>query len=339
MKGWFSVKPNLINESVINEDFDITFQSKVKITKALVTLSDVLRYTGEVRVENVVLGSYGIGVVSEVGSNFFDMKKGSKVYIEPTRNCGECFNCKSNDEFNCTDIQFAGSDYNGFLRDFISEKTSNLYILPESIPDKEALYVGKVALALSIIDRLNVEKGDHIAIIGGTTLGIILSELLIYYQAVPILIDDDKDNIAKAKKSGVYYALSDETKWLKDVTSITGGRMAKGVVCMSDSGISPKHAFSVASFGAPVVFSGTTHYNSSLSFLTALKKQLVLMFVNSGYGNTAASINLLANKAIDFSGITTEISTYKEVPMLFNKLSEKLNNNEKIPDVIVDLLK
>ena len=69
MKGWFSVKPNLINESVINEDFDITFQSKVKITKALVTLSDVLRYTGEVRVENVVLGSYGIGVVSEVGSN------------------------------------------------------------------------------------------------------------------------------------------------------------------------------------------------------------------------------------------------------------------------------
>ena len=339
MKGLHSVKPNILTELDITEGFDKTIESKVKITKALVTMQDVLHFTGENRVENIVLGSYGIGVISEAGNNLFDLEKGTRVYIEPEKQCGKCFNCKLGETNKCSDIQIAGEDYHGFLRDFATAESSKIFSLPESVSDFEALFIGKISIALSIINSLNIEKGDHIAIIGGTTLGIILAELLIYYQAVPILIDSNKENIEIAKKSGVYYTLSDDEKWIKDVTSITGGRMAKGVVYLTDSNIAVKTAFNVASFKAPIVFSGTSHRNCTFSFLTALKKQLVIMFINNGFSNTASSINLLANKALDFTYLKVNKESYSSIATKFKALAKDVANDEPITDTVVDMLK
>ncbi len=338
MKGWHCTKPNEIVENEIIENFDKTVSSKVKITKSLVTLADVLRFTGVNRVEDVVPCSVGIGVISEPGNNLFDLEKGTRVYIDPENYCSTCYNCKHGEMLKCTDVQLSGEDTDGFLRDFACVESHRLFRLPSNVSDFDALFIKDISVALSIINSLNVEKGDHIAIIGATNLGIILAELLIYYQAVPILLDTDEENIEIAKKSGIYYTLSDDDKWIKEVTNITGGRMAKGVVYMTDSDMLARTAFNVASFNAPVIFSGTTNKNNSFSFLNALKKQLVIMFINSGYGNTASSINLIANKAFDFSHLKIETSSYKQADVLFANLAKKLEKEEKLNYVVVDLL-
>ena len=59
-----------------------------------------------------------------------------------------------------------------------------------------------VELILSaIIERLNVHKGLHVAVFGANIVGNILSQLLIYHKAVPILIDEDESLLSTAAAS------------------------------------------------------------------------------------------------------------------------------------------
>ena len=339
MKGWKITEPLQLNEQEIAENQSVNSFSKVKITKALIMLADVLRYNGELDSNNYVLGSSGIGIVSETDANLFGLEKGKHVYIEPCRECKECYNCKNGTPTQCTDLQIAGEDFDGFLCDFINVDSNKLFVLPDSVPDFEALFINHIALAISVVDKLNIQKGDYVAIVGANNFGNILSQLLIYYQAVPIVVTDNEEDFKIAKDSGIYYVLGQNDNWQKEVNTITSGRMTKSVVYISDCGIPAAKAFALASFNASVAFVGTAYKNNPISFAQAIKKQLQILCINNGFGNTAASINLIANKAINLSYLKLDSTTYSQVPEAMQKMNEMLEKEDKIYETVVDLVK
>lgn len=336
MKGWVLEKPNTIVEKEI-VDSNLQFNSaKVKINMSLLTLSDALRFMGEEGSNNVALGSYGIGVISEADANLLDLEKGKHVYVDNIRCCTECYNCLKGEEEKCSNLQIAGSDYNGFLSDFRTEQTERIYALPESVDDFSALFIGYISNAIAVVDKLNVQKGDYVAIIGANNFGNILAQLLAYYQAVPIVCTQDEENYKMAKDSGIYYVLGKDDNWQKEVSSITGGRMASNVVYISDCEIPAVRAFNLASFNANVAFTGLSTKSNAISFTQAIKKQLVIHCVNNGYSNTAASINLLANKAIDLSFLKLKKGSYKDIENIFKSIAENLQKGEKFYEFVID---
>lgn len=337
MKGWQLVEPLQLKEKEVVESNENQSLCKVKITKSLITRSDVLRYNGDIAVDNVFLGSSGIGIVVEAPANLFGLEKGKRVYVEPNRECSECYNCKNGEYTNCSNLQIAGEDFNGFLCDFATAPSDKLFLLPDSVSDVDALYLGNISTALEIIDRLKVQKGDYVSIIGADNFSIILSQLLIYYQAVPIVMTLDKQNYDTAKNSGVYYVLGADDNWQKEVSIITGGRMTEKVVYVSDCNISSSKAFQMASYNATVIFTGAS-YNNTVPFLQAIKKQLNILCINNGFGNTASSINLLANKAVSLSNLNIQHSNYNNVPSVFKELNKSLDEDGKTADVIVETI-
>ena len=338
MKGWKIIKPLTLEEREVAEQSNVNALSKVKITKALITLSDVLRYTGEIDSNEVVLGSAGIGIVSEIEANLFGLEKGKHVYVEPNRECLECYNCKSENKSKCSNLLIAGEDFDGFLSDFISVDPGKLFILPESVPDLEALFIEHISLAISVVDKLGIQKGDYVAIVGANNFGNILAQLLIYYQAVPIILTTNDEDLKIAKDSGIYYALGADDNWQKEVSAITSGRMTKSVVYIADCNIPVTKAFNLASHNAGVAFTGVSFKNNSISFAQAVKKQLEIRCLNSGFGYTAASINLIANKAINLSHLKLDTTTYDAVPETLNKMSKTLQDEGKIYETVVDLV-
>lgn len=338
MKGWKIVAPFKIEKHEIAESPEQASLSKVKITKALIGLSDVLRYNGELDANNVVLGSSGIGIISETETNLFGVEKGRHVYIEPNRECNQCYNCKSGNFSKCANLQVAGEDFDGFLCDFISADNNKLFVLPDSVPDFEALFIEHISLAIAVVDKLGIEKGDYVAIVGANNFGNILAQLLIYYQAVPIVVASNEEDYKIAKDSGIYYVLGQDDNWQKEVASITSGRMTKSVVYISDCNIPATKAFALASHNASVAYTGISYKNNSFSFAQAIKKQLKILCINSGFGNTTTSINLIANKAINLSHLKLDTSTYDAVPETLKKMSESLENNDKIYETVVDLV-
>ncbi len=338
MTGWKIVEPFKIEEQEIAESAELGTLSKVKITKALIGLSDVLRYNGELDSNNVVLGSSGIGIISETDTNLFGLEKGRHVYISPNRECNECYNCKSGNTMKCANLQVAGEDFDGFLCDFAIVDNNKLFALPESVPDFEALFIEHISLAISVVDKLNIEKGDYVAVVGANNFGNILAQLLIYYQAVPIVVTNNNEDFKIAKDSGIYYVLGQDDNWQKEVAAITSGRMTKSVVYISDCNIPATKAFSLASYNASVAYTGISYKNNSFSFAQAIKKQLEILCINTGFGNTATSINLIANKAINLSHLKLDHAPYNSVPLAFKKMHETLENDGKIYETVVDLV-
>jgi threonine dehydrogenase-like Zn-dependent dehydrogenase len=297
-----------------------------------------LRYNGEIDSNGVVLGSSGIGIVSETEANLFGLEKGKHVYIEPNRACDECYNCKSGNKQKCSSLQIAGEDFDGFLADFAHVDASQLFLLPDSVPDLEALFINHISLAISVVDKLGIQKGDYVAIVGANNFGNVLAQLLIYYQAVPIVLTNNEEDYKIAKDSGIYYVLGPEDNWLKEVSSITSGRLTKSVVYIADCNIPSQKAFALAAYNACVAYTGVSYKNSSISFAPAIKKQLEILCINSGFGNTAASINLIANKAINLSHLKLDSSHYSNIPETLKGMNETLNEKDKIYETIVDMI-
>ena len=338
MKGWKLIDAMTLKESELTEPEETNTSSKVRITKALVTLSDVLRFRGDIDAEKIALGSSGIGIVSETQANLFGLEKGKHVYIEPVRECGACYNCKNGDYEKCQNFLVAGEDYDGFLCDFMTVPNDKLFVLPASVSDFEALFIDHIALAISVIDKLNVQKGDYVTILGANNFGNILAQLLIYYQAVPIVLTQDEEQYKIARDSGIYYVLGQNDNWQKEVASITSGRMTDKVVFIYDSDIPIVKAFSLAAFNAAVAITGVTSGSISISFTQAIKKQLDIHCINNGFGNAAAGINLIANKAINLSHLKLDSASYESVPEKLKNLSEEYKKEGRIYETVVDLI-
>lgn len=336
MKGWILEKPNTLVEKEISEVESASSSAKVKITKTLLTLSDVLRYSGNEDCENVALGSYGIGIVSETDVNLLDLEQGKHVFIEALRSCEDCNFCKDGDKEKCSSLKVAGADFNGFLMDFKTEEINSLYSLPESVDDFSALFIGYISNAIAIVDKLNIQKGDYVAIVGANNFGNILAQLLMYYQAVPIVCTQDDEDEQMAKDAGVYYVLGKDDNWAKEVSSITGGRLADSVVYISDCNIPAVKAFSLAAYNASVAFTGLTAKSNAISFSQAIKKKLVIYCVNSSYGNTAASINLLANKAINVSYLKIKKAKYLDTDKVLSEMADSFEKEEKFYETIIE---
>ena len=125
----------------------------------------------------------------------------------------------------------------------------------------------------------------------------------------------------------------------KEISNITSGRMTKSVVYISDCNIPAARAFALASHNAGIAFTGVSYKNNSISFAQAIKKQLQIICINNGYENTAASINLIANKAINLSYLKLDCIPYETVPASMEKMSKMLDEENKIYETIVDLVK
>ena len=184
-----------------------TDKVKVKITKALLSESDVAVYSGAQKVTTPFIpGRFAIGQVTEAEQDSF-IRKGERVYLAGT----------TEDECAPDGLRIAGETADGFYRDFVLAGVDDVYSLPSSVSDEAAFLIDAIALAEHVVDEMNIDVGQHILVICGGLYGNIPCQILIYHRAVPILVANNKEILERAKKSGIYYTFQfDETLNLVD---------------------------------------------------------------------------------------------------------------------------
>ncbi len=308
------------------ELFDNVDSVKIKITKALFLPEDFNSLEGDPQaVYPIIPARIGIGKIIETsgqisgtsqitasranmaippenaGDDTFGIARGVRVFPHPEVACGQCYECAKGDDAHCSSFLIAGKTADGFLRDFAVFSNENVSVLPPVVSDSDALFIDHVALCDKIIDEIDLQKGEHVVIVGGDVCGIILAQLVIYHQGIPILVDNNDNNIITAKNAGLYYTLFADNKIDRNVADLTGARLAKKVVYMTGSNLNTDIALKLAGSNATVCFAGFGTPGIKVNFSSALIKQLNFKCVNNGYGNIDSAINLLANRAVDTS--------------------------------------
>lgn len=332
-----------VNKMEVCADVD---SSKIKILKVLLSPEDFATLKGDESANYPVIpGRSAIGHLP----NMNDMKDFAyledekedekkifiKVFINPVTPCGECVECLSGNTNGCNNFLRAGKETNGYLRDFAVVKNNQIFPLPPTIKDNEAILIDYISLALATIDKLNIQKGEHVAVIGGGLVGLLLTLLIIYYQGVPILIDGDEANLEKARLAGSYYNLFSDNKLEKEVSELTGAHMSQKVAYITDSNINTDVAIKLASYNAKVGFVGFSAPNLKVNFNLAMKKQLDFSCITSGYGYTEQAINIIANKVIDLGVFKIPTYKYEDSISVIKSLYKNLKDNGKEPPIIM----
>ena len=338
MKTWKILSPKVLTEEERPDNITADTQAKVKVTQVLFTGTELSAYLGHPKPKYPLIpGRFAVGVVGETGAAC-TVEKNERVYFRDCSPCGACPACLHGDADNCAEPKTAGVNMDGYMRDFVVAQESGLSPLPPSVSDDEALFIGIVSHCEAVIDRLNVAKGTHVAVLGAGEIGNILSQLLIYHQAVPILIDSDEEKLAVAAQCGVYYTVKADETMEENIARITGGRLAAGSVYSSFCGLAPDLPFGITGAGGIVVYSGYGFPESSGELKTALDKHLTLTSVSNDRSGDAAAINLLVNKAVNLAPLNPQKYPASKLAEIFRGEAEKAEAGKRTQCCIINML-
>ncbi len=295
MKIWQLASPKNLQRAE-TPDLKISENTaKVKITKALLSESDVAAYAGLQRVAMpLVLGRFAIGQVTEAGEEAF-MKKGDRVYFAST----------TEDELAPDGLKVAGETMDGFYRDFAVVSADEAYVLPSSVTDDEAFLIEAVSLAEKVVDEMHVSVGQHILVFGGGLYANILCQILIYHRAVPILVGNNKESLERAKKSGIYYTFQFDETLKENVLKVTGGRLADGAVYLAfNNRIEASAVFHFLARDTYVAFCALTGKPLNVNIENAMKYNITVKGITECREYVSSAINILANNAVSTSQFT-----------------------------------
>ena len=299
---------------------------KLKMLTAMVDTAETALYNDGANLP-LIAGHDGVGMVIEVGTEVSGFKRGDKAYIRPVSSCGKCINCKNGHPEKCEYAYVYGETEDGVLRDFISVPARDLILLPQQVDETQGVFISQVAMAVEALDKLKIEKGEHIVIMGATMIGLIMAQMALYYQAVPILIDLRQDRLELAQKLGVYYTVNAVREDpVKKVFSITCGKMAETMAYTLMSGMPIKRAFDNLCTGGRIAIVGYKHMKVDLKadLTPALERGITAYMVSSCAGNYLSAVNMLVSGAVEVEPLVSARVPFEKTDEAIREVSESV---------------
>ena len=124
-------------------------------------------------------GILGHDFVGEVVSAPDTVWVGQRVVGEINAVCGTCEACLNGRSTHCENRTVLGiADRNGVFAEYTSLPLKNLYRVPDSVPDEQAVFVEPLAAALEIQEQIKLQKTDRVLLIGAGRLGQLIAQTL-----------------------------------------------------------------------------------------------------------------------------------------------------------------
>jgi threonine dehydrogenase-like Zn-dependent dehydrogenase len=123
-----------------------------------------------------ILGHEFVGVVEESDDPAWE---GQRVVGEINCSCGDCSFCRQGLGNHCPHRSVLGIlNRDGSFAEFLSLPAANLHVVPGSVSDEEAVFVEPLAAAYQILEQVQIDEGDRVAILGDGKLGLLVAQVL-----------------------------------------------------------------------------------------------------------------------------------------------------------------
>ena len=141
MRGWQITEPGKIGEINKIESLSGVDSVKIKLTRTLITEEDVAIFAGDDKSVKlpIIPGRAAVGQITELGQPSPYLDKGVRVFLSPVKACGECYHCTNGKPEKCYNFKVAGRNSDGFLKDFAVLDSDEVYPLPQTVKDDDAV--------------------------------------------------------------------------------------------------------------------------------------------------------------------------------------------------------
>jgi (R,R)-butanediol dehydrogenase / meso-butanediol dehydrogenase / diacetyl reductase len=149
----------------------------------------------------VTLGHEFVGTVDDVGDT--DLRTGTRVAVEGTFFCGECWWCRRRDFQLCERMAAIGFMADGGLAEYALVPAQMCFPYPDDVSSLSAVLAEPLSVALRAVDRGNVEPGAAVGILGCGTIGLLTVQAVRRAGAgVIIAVDPVESRLALAQDLG-----------------------------------------------------------------------------------------------------------------------------------------
>ncbi|MBU0559288.1 MAG: zinc-dependent alcohol dehydrogenase family protein [Bacteroidetes bacterium] len=161
----------------------------VKVLSCGVCRTDHLIFNGEVKVKfPIILGHEYSGIIADVGSKVNEYIAGDKVVIDPNIYCGRCEYCRKGKINFCTNHNALGVTLNGGFSEFSIVPSSQVYKLPSDFNISAATFAEPLSCCIHAINKSRLSAGESVVIIGGGTIGLLMTQLVKLRGASKIIL-------------------------------------------------------------------------------------------------------------------------------------------------------
>jgi threonine dehydrogenase-like Zn-dependent dehydrogenase len=216
-------------------------------------------------------GTPGHEFVAEVADADTRSLVGKRVVGEINLACGRCEFCAQGLGRHCANRTVLGIvKHPGAFAQYFTLPEANLHILPDSIPDEEAVFVEPLAAACELLDQVAITRGEQVAVLGGGKLGLLIARVLTAHGADVAVFGRHT-----FKPHGAF----------------------KFVVDATGSAIGLKEAVMMVQPRGTVIMKSTIHGDIAIDTATIIVNEITL--VGSRCGRFEPAIELLKNRQVD----------------------------------------
>ena len=168
-----------------------------------------------------VIGHEMSGRIAAIGADVTGWTVGDAVTVMPLRWCGECAACRDGHQHICHRLDFVGIDSPGSLQESWTVPAALLVRLPEDLPLTHGALVEPTAVAVHDVRRGNIHPGEHVVVIGGGPVGLLIASVAAAEGADVRVIELDPARRATAERIGLQTI--DPATASADIQAWTGG--------------------------------------------------------------------------------------------------------------------
>ncbi|MFY1699107.1 zinc-dependent alcohol dehydrogenase [Solwaraspora sp. WMMA2101] len=150
-----------------------------------------------------VLGHEMSGRVAAVGAGVAGWTVGQAVTVMPTRSCGRCVACRRGRSHVCHAMDFLGIDSPGAMQSSWTVPAELVLPLPEGVPLDHAALVEPLAVAVHDVRRASVAATDHVVVVGGGPVGVLIAAVAKQRGAPVLLVEPDPFRRGVAGRIGI----------------------------------------------------------------------------------------------------------------------------------------
>jgi 2-desacetyl-2-hydroxyethyl bacteriochlorophyllide A dehydrogenase len=330
MKAVVLEGPGLISVKEVPEPVSKDGWAIIRIRAAGICGSDVNAYKGKGQVLHypLILGHEVSGEIVECSTQSVFVP-GDRVMVEPYLPCGKCYACTLGRTNCCEQLRVLGVQTDGAMSEYILHPEALLHHLPKSVSFVNATVAEPLTIAMHGIHRIGLKAGEHVAIIGAGTIGILSALYVLHKGGVPILIDPLEKRLAVGRDLGVPHTAS-PAEAEEAVRSITGGRGAEVVLEISGSLEGVKSTVQLASYCGRISLTGWPSANPEFNTATVTRKELTIYGSRNSAREFPEALDLIAGDIINIKPIISKIVPFDEIPGMIESIAENPTNTIKV---------
>ncbi len=243
---------------------------------------------------------------------------GNRVVGEINCGCNVCDCCIKGLKSHCRQRRVIGiNGKNGALAEYLTLPLENLYKVPDSVSDEEAVFVEPLAAAFEILEQVHIKPRDRIAVLGDGKLGLLTAMVLQQTGSKICLVGKHPEKLALAGSIQI------DTQILEDLPRDNSFDL---VIEATGSSAGFELAREILKPRGTLVLKSTVAGSKEMNLSSLVVNEITL--VGSRCGPFPPAIRALENRAIDVKPLISKIFPVDGVLQAFKAAAE--NNTLKV---------